>query len=702
MSLRGDMSWGAWISLKLRQRVAARLHSARVRWSERLGVARPSDLDLLLLPWDPIAAVPGDPGRLPWITPPAGGKAQQALAAAIRAHRFRLLSPVACDVTIDDPARKARIAALAEGLPQVAVADYRPIDWHCDARCGYRWPANQLYLDVPVAPSAGADIKFPRELSRFQHIGALAQDDVDAGGVEFLLQAIDWIEANPVRRGVNWACTMDVALRAVNWIWGLRLFEPVALPHPRIVRLIANSLRDHGLHIADNLEYYPDCTGNHYLANIAGLIYIGASCPAIPEADLWLSFGIQELMSEMGRQVYEDGADYEASSHYHRLVADMFTSCAAVIERLPAERRARLRRVRPEEWRHQPRLRPLADAGVDLAAAGQLLPMGFYDRLTRMAEYTATLTKPNGRVPQFGDNDSARAHFLLPGIADNFSDHAHLPATVGILLDRADLVQSGSRAVDEALLVAGDLRGRIASPPARSLDRPVVLFPRAGVAVSRAGRAWVAMTCGPNGQGGRGGHGHNDKNAFELNVGGCDFVVDGGCPVYTAAPAMRNRYRSTAVHSTVVVEGVEQDQWAPGPAGLFRLPERSSPHLEVAADGWIVGTHRGFGAVHQRRLRLEAGRLLIEDELDDNRQRVIVFNLDPAVTVEALNSDRDRVTGRFRHIGGEEIGFTIVGATSPTVDAGAFGRGYGEPVDNLRFSAQLTKPIVTSELRWAA
>ena len=37
-----------------------------------------------------------------------------------------------------------------------------------------------------------------------------------------------WIAANPPGTGVNWACTMDVALRAVSWIWALTLFEGAA------------------------------------------------------------------------------------------------------------------------------------------------------------------------------------------------------------------------------------------------------------------------------------------------------------------------------------------------------------------------------------------------------------------------------------------------------------------------------------------
>ena len=52
----------------------------------------------------------------------------------------------------------------------------------------------------------------------------------------------------------------------------------------------------------------------------------------------------------------------------------------------------------------------------------------FHQSLMRMVEFTACLTKQNGMVPQFGDNDSARAHKLIPWAYEHTSDHSHLLA----------------------------------------------------------------------------------------------------------------------------------------------------------------------------------------------------------------------------------------------------------------------------------
>jgi hypothetical protein len=690
-----DISFARKVARAIRRRAESRLHGARVRFADRYHQPPPTELVGASPPWASLAAPPGSSADLDRVE-------RQAAPRLVPGDRaWAVLSPSPVAVGIVDPVRLAAMEKAGSDLPIAAVREYRPIDWHRDPGSGYRWDSAQFYLDVRVAPVGGADIKGPRELSRFQHIGELANSRDDRAGLEFLLQVLDWITANPLRRGVNWACTMDVALRALNWIWGLRLFERDVARYPRTLRLIATSLHEHARHIECNLEYYPECTSNHYLSNVAGLLYIGAAFPTGSEADRWLRFGLQELISEMDRQVYDDGADHEASTNYHRLVAELFASSAAVAERIPPQRRALLQEVELGRPRLRPPLRSASATGLNLSSSGPILPQAFYAKLARMAEFTAALTKPNGLVPQFGDNDSARVHKLLPRAGEDLRDHRHLPAVVGELLDRNDLQNVGAVATDEARLVAGGLRGKIPSPPpSLDLAGAVSFFPCAGIAVLRRGQAYLAVTCGPNGQGGRGGHGHNDKGSFELNIEGLDIVVDGGCAAYTGAPEIRNRYRSTTVHSTVSVVGEEQDQWPPGAAGLFRLVEHSAPTLEVTAEGVITARHSGFGAEHRRRFTLQPGSLILDDVLDDPRPRQVVFNFDPSISVQGVTSTGAMVTCELMHSNGLRVEMSVTPATAPEVGLGAFSAGYGVPIDNFRLSVYMTSPKARTVLSW--
>jgi hypothetical protein len=690
-----------WLARRAEDSLRARAHAVRVRLEERglFDLPTPSGHPTPILPWSSLATPPGHGPALPGRDGANGATA--AVARAAREHRFTVLGPGPVRVHAEDPVRKNHLEKLARGLPEAVTAAYHLIDWHVDFHSGYRWNPMELYVDVRVAPAAGVDIKTPRELSRFQHVGALASGPLEQGGTEFLLQVLDWIAANPYRRGVNWASTMDVALRAVSWIWGLRLFERVLLDYPDSLVHVTRSLHEHGVHIEHNLEYYASCTGNHYLSNIAGLVYIGAACPAFPESDRWLLFGLQELVSEMERTVYADGYAHEGSTHYHRLVAELFLSCAALAERIPAARRARLGAVNRRAHRVRPRLRRPEVAGLNLGEKGSLLPAEFYGRLARMAELTAALTKPNGLVPQFGDNDSGRAHKLLGSVTADVRDHSHLMAVAGQLLGRPDLVEAGIGARAESMLVAGGLEGVIDTPAPRSaLAGSRTQFRDAGIAVARRGPAWLAVTCGPNGQMGQGGHNHNDKLSFELNVHGLDFIVDGGCPVYTANLARRNRYRSTAAHSTVALTGREQDQWPEGMRGAFRLQERSSPSLRISPDGSIHGEHHGFGRAHERSFELTAAQLKILDHLAQDGERFLRFNFDPAVSIEGLGLDGDGVTCELVHEAGVRLSLVSHGVTNPTVGEGVFSIGYGVPIATQSLALKLPGPSAHTVIAW--
>ena len=98
------------------------------------------------------------------------------------------------------------------------------LPWHTDFKSGREWPLqfspnlNYQELDRPT------DVKVPWELSRCQHFTALGQAYWLTGDEryprEFVDETSDWMARNPWGHGVNWACAMDVALRAVSWIWG--------------------------------------------------------------------------------------------------------------------------------------------------------------------------------------------------------------------------------------------------------------------------------------------------------------------------------------------------------------------------------------------------------------------------------------------------------------------------------------------------
>ena len=102
-----------------------------------------------------------------------------------------------------------------------------------------------------------------------------------------------------------------------------------------------------------------------------------------------------------------------------------------------------------------------------------------------------------------------------------------------------------------------------------------------------------------NASGGLGGRGsHNDALSIEVSACGVSFIADPGTYVYTGDAHPRHEFRSTEYHSTVEVDGAEQNtipESAP-----FIIGDEARPHLLS-----FVTTDENYEAVAET-LRLRA------------------------------------------------------------------------------------------------
>ena len=133
-----------------------------------------------------------------------------------------------------------------------------------------------------------------------------------------------WIRENPYSYGINWACTMEVALRILSWTWFFHVFSGSQAWSDQAFQLeFLRSLYLQAIFTEQHLEK-SDISGNHYTANAAGLVYAGLFFGKGASARKWAEKGWNILTEELPRQVYEDGVDFEASVAYHRLVFELF------------------------------------------------------------------------------------------------------------------------------------------------------------------------------------------------------------------------------------------------------------------------------------------------------------------------------------------------------------------------------------------
>ena len=104
-----------------------------------------------------------------------------------------------------------------------------PIDWHLDPVSGKKAPGIHWsripYLNAGVV----GDHKVVWEINRHQHFYVLGRawrltkDEKYARRFAEHLQS--WMDQNPPKAGINWASSLEVAYRAIAWLWAFELFQ---------------------------------------------------------------------------------------------------------------------------------------------------------------------------------------------------------------------------------------------------------------------------------------------------------------------------------------------------------------------------------------------------------------------------------------------------------------------------------------------
>lgn len=194
------------------------------------------------------------------------------------------------------------------------------------------------------------------------------------------------------------------------------------------------------------------------------------------------------------------------------------------------------------------------------------VPRKYWRKLHQMLEFVKAYIRPDGLAPLIGDTDGGQ---VLPLQAHHANDHAYVLDIAAEVFNDPDLKfpQETSRA-----------------------------FPDAGIYIMRSSDCYLCFNASGAGINGRGSHGHNDALSIEVSARGRAFIVDPGTYVYTANLQMRHAFRSTAYHSTVKIDGEEQnttDVNMPFVIGNEAQPRVLEWH-STADEDKIVAEHYGY------------------------------------------------------------------------------------------------------------
>ena len=349
--------------------------------------------------------------------------------------------------------------------------------------------------------------------------------------------------------------------RLQNWIYAWEGFARA--PHfaglrPGLEERLLTSVADQTAHLRANVS----SERNHRTLELYGLLVVALSLPGLdPDGEL-RSFAIDALTENLLTDILPDGVQRERSTHYHLIAMRSFVGAVENARRVGLE-----------------------------------LPPAYLERLGRAVDFGLHCHRPDGEIPALSDADGG--------------SHA------GVLLLSAEVLGRP----DAAYVATQGARG--VAPAARHAS-----FPIGGYFVQRSGwggpqcayadERFLILDAGPLGDGG---HGHYDLLSVEASAAGRPLVMDPGRFTYSEAGEQnwRRHFKQTAAHSTVCVDGLDQQPYRRGrPQGPL-----AEAHLvrRVGTEGLDLvcaeATSPAYDATHRRSVVFVGGEYwLIADYLE--------------------------------------------------------------------------------------
>ena len=295
----------------------------------------------------------------------------------------------------------------------------------------------------------------------------------------------------------------------------------------------------------------------------------------------------------------------------------------------------------------------------------------YWNKLHRMLVFIRGYLRPDGLAPLIGDTDGGQ---VLPVEPHHANDHAYV--------------------LDIGAEVFND-------PELKSPDKSSRAFPDAGLYIMRQDNCYLCFNATDAGLNGRGSHGHNDALSIEICARGRAWIIDPGTYIYSGDLQMRHAFRSTTYHSTVRIDGHEQnttDVNQPFVIGNEAQPRVLEWQTTPACDR-IVAEHYGYrrlpaSVTHRRTVTFDKRECswLIDDEFfgAGEHEFEIWFHFAPDLDLLVKQAQVEARSG--------EVGLTVCSLSldePPLLINQHVSRDYGELIESVsacwRVSGQVSK-----------
>lgn len=458
-----------------------------------------------------------------------------------------------------------------------------PPNWNLDPYSNTTYKNTLHWSKIPDFSSNTGDIKIYWELSRFEWLIKSCWNELhDSTGTvaPSNMWLLDWCKRNPPNQGLNWKCAQEASIRSMNVIlaWHIYKLEPTNSDILKFFQL-------HVERIIPTVQYAKAQNNNHGTSEAAALYSLGIMLGAsdIPEQTsigrLAENLGERLLENRVKKLIDTDGTFSQYSVNYQRMLIDTlsFTECI------------RRKYHRPEFSVH------------------------FYQNASLASNWLFRLINPqSGDAPNIGANDGSMLFNCNSGDFRDFrpscqlsmqlfcskhvyTSHKHSLATIYADFLDEDLCDLTKKKVHTSSLhkvfkkIGSDSRYAILKCPDKKF-RPT----------------------------------QSDALHVDLWHNGKNIIKDSGTYSYNPPSNFEADLSATCNHSTIEIDGRNQmpkiSRFLYG-AWLSDLSKTSHD-----TDNIIGGEYRDWqGAIHRRKVSNEENGFLIEDEVEGNSKKAIIY-----------------------------------------------------------------------------
>ncbi len=505
----------------------------------------------------------------------------------------------------------------------------RELDWNKDYKNNLTAPANSIgkLIDYRRFELVG-DIKYIWELNRHQHLITLAKTYKLTGKEEYRQevwsQVRSWLEQNPYLMGVNWASSLELAIRLISWSWVWSfLGEP---DEPELKKRWTDSIYLHCAFIADNFSRFSSAN-NHLIGEAAGLFIGGIVWDFGKQSETWRKKAFDILNREVDRQNYPDGVNKEQAISYQQFVLDFFLLAGLTGEH--------------KEYK---------------------FPQAYWDRMEVMMEFIASVMDVKGNMPSIGDADDGYAVILSD--EDEFNPYRSLLATGAVVFKRGDFKQKAGRFDEKSFWLLGE-KGRQEFAGLRTTEyQSKKSFSEGGYHIitdseGREEEIKIVFDCGPLGYLSLSAHGHADALSFTLSVDGREMLVDPGTYAYHTGKIWRDYFRGTLAHNTLRIDQQDQSVIGGNFMWLRKAGARLISHTIEEGNDILIGEHDGYlrlkdPVIHRRHLKYDRSMkfILLKDEVAAKEEHFIeqCFHFSEDCEVKVMGGNRALIRNHGREL----------------------------------------------------